>query len=200
MRKGIESGKSNNAIGITRMSDDQRLGFTMIIISLKTTMEKYLKKIIELTKEAQDTRSKLEKEIEERLLNDVDTVYETVSKVLDNPDNEGKSVITLLDEDGNCRTFIDVQDGLIGIVESVERIFGVIKIQFGCEDKMNEVQKYRIGKLEDKFEQMTGHSIGIRYVNGIYCKSLDNKYAPSGINNKHAYLELRFKVDIDAEY
>ena len=182
------------------MSDDQRLGLTMIIISLKTTMEKYLKKIIELTKEAQDTRSKLEKEIEERLLNDVDTVYETVSKVLDNPDNEGKSVITLLDEDGNCRTFIDVQDGLIGIVESVERIFGVIKIQFGCEDKMNEVQKYRIGKLEDKFEQMTGHSIGIRYVDGIYCKSLDNKYAPSGINDKHAYLELRFKVDIDAEY
>ena len=161
-------------------------------------MEKYLKEIIELTKKAQDTKLKLEKEIEERLSKDVDTVYETVSKVLDNSDNEGTSVITLSDAEGNCRTFIDVQDGLIGIVESVERIFGVIKIQFGCEDKMNEVQKYRIGKLEDKFEQMTGYSIGIRYVDGGYCKSLDNKYAPSGINNAHSYLELRFKVDVNA--
>lgn len=39
MRKGNESGKSNNARGITRMSDDQRLGLTMIIISLKNTMK-----------------------------------------------------------------------------------------------------------------------------------------------------------------
>ena len=31
MRKGNESGKSDNARGITRMSDDQRLGLTMII-------------------------------------------------------------------------------------------------------------------------------------------------------------------------
>ena len=85
-------------------------------------MEKYLKEIIELTKKAQDTKLKLEKEIEERLSKDVDTVYETVSKVLDNSDNEGTSVITLSDAEGNCRTFIDVQDGLIGIVESVERI------------------------------------------------------------------------------
>ena len=163
-------------------------------------MEKYLKEIIELTKKAQDTKSKLEKEIEERLLNDVDTVYETVSKTLDNSDNEGTTVITLSDAEGNCRTFIDVQDGLIGIVECIERIFGMTKIQFGNEDQMmTEVHKRRIGKLEDKFEQMTGYIIGVRYVDGIYCKSFDNKYAPSGINNKHAYLELRFKVDIDAE-
>ena len=31
MRKGNESVKSDNAGGITRMSDDQRLGLTMII-------------------------------------------------------------------------------------------------------------------------------------------------------------------------
>ena len=31
MRKGNESGKSDNARGITRMSDDQRLGLTMTI-------------------------------------------------------------------------------------------------------------------------------------------------------------------------
>jgi hypothetical protein len=163
-------------------------------------MKKYLKEIIELTKKAQDTRAKLEREIEERLSKDVDTVYETVSKVLDNSDNEGKSVITLSDAEGNCRTFIDVQDGLMCIVESIERIFGMIKIQFGNEDQMmTKVHKHRICKLEDKFEQATGYSIGVRYVDGIYCKSLDNKYVPSGINNKHSYLELRFKVDIDEE-
>ena len=39
MRKGNESGKSNNARGITRMSDDQRLGLTMIIISLRKIMK-----------------------------------------------------------------------------------------------------------------------------------------------------------------
>ena len=163
-------------------------------------MEKYLKKLVKIIEEDQDAKSKLEKEIEERLSKDVDTVYETVSKVLDDSDNEGTIVITLSDVEGNCRTFIDVQDGLMGIIEPIERIFGMTKIQFGNEDQMmTEVHKHRIGKLEDKFEQATGYSIGVRYVNGIYCKSLDNKYAPSGINNTHSYLELRFKVDIDAE-
>ena len=31
MRKGNESGKSDNAGGIVRMNDDQKLGLTMII-------------------------------------------------------------------------------------------------------------------------------------------------------------------------
>jgi hypothetical protein len=39
MRKEDELWKSNDTRGITRMSDDQRLGLTMIILPLKTTME-----------------------------------------------------------------------------------------------------------------------------------------------------------------
>ena len=40
MRKEDELWKSDNARGITRMSDDQRLGLTMIIYSLKKNYEK----------------------------------------------------------------------------------------------------------------------------------------------------------------
>ena len=45
MRKEVESERSDNTRGITRMSDDQRLGSIMIIILLKTTMEMNVVKI-----------------------------------------------------------------------------------------------------------------------------------------------------------
>ena len=162
-------------------------------------MEKYLKKLIKIIEEDRDAKSKLEKEIEESLSNDVDMIYETISNILDNPNNEGTIAITLSDIEGNCRAFIDVQDGLSHILESIRRVF-IKQLQFGYEYRMTECLKYRIGKLENKFEQMvgSGHSFGIRYVNGSDCKGLDDMSAPKGINNAHSYLELRFKVDVNA--
>ena len=125
-------------------------------------------------------------------------IYETVSNILDNPNNEGTIAITLSDTEGNCRAFIDVQDGLSHILESIERVF-IRRIKFGDEYVMSECIKYRIGRLENKFEQMvgSGYPFSIRYVYGIDCKGLDDMFAPKGINNKHSYLELRFKVDVN---
>ena len=161
-------------------------------------MEKYLKKLIKIIEEDRDAESKLKKEAEESLSLDVDMIYETISNILDNPNNEGTITITLSDAEGNCRAFIDVQDGLSHILESIRRVF-IRQIQFGYEYRMTECLKYRIGKLENKFKQMVGSdSFGIRYVNGSDCKGLDDMSAPKGINDKHSYLELRFKVDVNA--